>query len=67
MRRVHIDSLLGFCIYPATEDASAWKHKRMRAVVSDDGKFKITVERRRGYWLPLHTKIIRRGIPGALI
>ena len=56
MCRVHIDPLLGFSIDPATEDASAWEHKRMRAVVTDDSKFKIAVERRRRYCLPLHIK-----------
>ncbi len=35
--RTHVDLLFGFRVDPAPQDATTRKHKRMRAVIGDDG------------------------------
>ncbi len=66
MGGAHLDLLVGFRIHPAAEDAAAWKHERMHAIVSDDGQFKRTVKWRGVYRLPLHARIKRRNRFGGL-
>ncbi len=56
--RVYDNCLLGLGADPTAENAAARKHQRMGAVVIDDGQFQITVERRRGYGLPVHRYMI---------
>jgi hypothetical protein len=53
-----VDPPFRFRVNPAAENAAAWKHERVCAVVIDDGQFKITVERRGSYGLPFHSHII---------
>src|SRR5664279_1426371 len=53
--RPHVQPFLGFHFHPAVENAAAREHERMRAVIIDDGQFKVAVERRGGYLLPHHT------------
>jgi hypothetical protein len=60
----HIDALFGVSIDPSAENATAWKYQGVLAVPLDDGQFKIAVERRARYGLPLHTNLmdcLRRG------
>ena len=52
MGRPHVQPFLGLYFHPAVENAAAREHKRMRAVIIDDGQFKVAVERRGGYLLP---------------
>jgi len=52
--RLNVDPLRGFRFDLAAEDAAAWKGKRVHAVIVDHGQFKVAVERRAGYSLPLH-------------
>ncbi len=60
MGRVHVDRLVGFCLHPAAEDATAGKSYSVYAIVTDDGQFKRAVEWRGSYGLPLHLKNKRR-------
>ena len=52
MGRPHVEPLFGLHFHPAVENAAAREHERMRAIIIDDGQFKIAVERRGGYFLP---------------
>jgi hypothetical protein len=52
MGGLHIDFLLSLRIYPATENAPAWKYQGMRPIAVDDGQFKIAVEGCKIYGLP---------------
>jgi hypothetical protein len=67
MRRVHSNWFVGFRVHPPTKNTAAWKYKRVPAVVIDDGQFQITVERRGGYGLPLHSDIVCSRQSGASI
>jgi hypothetical protein len=58
VRRPNVDLLFRFGIHPAAEDAAAWKCESVHAVVTNDGQFEVAVERRGGYGLPLHSKIV---------
>jgi hypothetical protein len=46
VRREHVQPLFGTGVYPASHNAAAWKNKRMRAVLIDDGKLQITIKGR---------------------
>ncbi len=46
VRGMHVDPLSGLGIHPATENATAWKHKTVHAVAVDHGQLKVAVERR---------------------
>ena len=48
------DPLFGFCVYPAAKNASAGKNESVRAVIAENRKFKVTIERCRGNRLPLN-------------
>jgi hypothetical protein len=52
--RPHADDLLGARSQPATENAPARKHERMRAVIIDDCQLEIAVEGGIRDRLPLH-------------
>ena len=67
MGRLNVDPLRGFRFDLAAEDAAAWKGKRVHAVIADHGQFKVAVERRSGYALPLHDQSICLSKSGALI
>lgn len=65
MGRPHVQPFLGLYFHPAVENAAAREHKRMRAVIIDDGQFKVAVERRGGYLLP-HSISVGAESTGAL-
>jgi hypothetical protein len=46
MGRLHIYSPLGFSIDPTSEDATARKYKRSRAVPIYNSKLEVAIERR---------------------
>ncbi len=60
MGRAHVDRLVGFCLHPAAEDATAGKSQSVYAIVTDDGQFQRAVKWRGGYELPLHVETKRR-------
>lgn len=53
MRGPDIDPLSTIRFYPTTNNATAWKHKRMRSIVVYDGQFKVTIKWRSRNPLPL--------------
>jgi hypothetical protein len=57
MRGPHVDAFFSFGIDPTVEDATAWKHESMHAVVADDCEFKIAIKWRGGYRPPIHTSL----------
>jgi hypothetical protein len=57
MGRADGDLFLGFHLDPAFQSTPAWEHKRVRAVVVNDGNLKIAVERRGGDRLPHLAKL----------
>ena len=65
MGRPHVQPFLGLYFHPAVENAAARDHKRMRAVIIDDGQFEVAVERRGGYLLP-HSVSVGTESTGAL-
>ena len=65
MGRPHVQPFLGLHFHPAVENAAAREHERMRAVIIDDGQFKVAVERRGGYMLP-HSVSVGAESTGAL-
>ena len=67
MGRLHVEPLLSFRLRPTAKNTPARKHKRMYAIVVDDGQFQIAVERRGGYGLPLHSEIVCSRQSSALI
>lgn len=56
MGRPHVQPLLGLHFHPSVENTPAREYEHMRAVIIDDGQFKVAVERRGGYLLPHSVK-----------
>jgi len=67
VRRLNVDALLDFGIHLAAKDAAAWKCESVHTIIIDHGHFKVAIERRGGYGLPLHELIICSGRSDALI
>jgi len=63
MGRPHIQPFLGFGIHPAADNPPAGKHQRVRAVLVEDGEFKVAAERRIGYGLPHSVTLSAKPIP----
>src|SRR5476651_1551590 len=63
--RPHVQPFLGLHFHPAVENTAAREYERMRAVIINDGQFKVAVERRGGYLLP-HSITVVTESTGAL-
>jgi hypothetical protein len=58
MRGSDVDRLSGFRIDPPAENASAWKHKGVRAVLAQNREFQVAIEWCARYGLPIHGEAI---------
>jgi hypothetical protein len=59
MCRADVNRPFGFCVDPSAEDAPARKHERVRALPVDDRQFKVAIERRGRYGVPIHVDLTR--------
>jgi len=57
MRRTNVDPLLVCCFDPSAEDAAAGEDEGVRLTFIEYGQFKVAIEGRGRYELPLHLVI----------
>jgi len=66
VRRVHVDPLFQFGIYPTAWKPATGEDKRLQRAFVDDGELKVAVEGRGRYRLP-HEPLWTLGVAGNLI